>query len=175
MARRIVVVGGPGSGKSTLAATLAEQLDARHVELDRLWWDPEWTPAGRDLLRERVAGQLTDDEWVVDGYYIDEVADLVWPQADTVVWLDPVRRVAIRRAVLRSARRAVRGTELWNGNREPLAVLSPWSITRLIQRWPTYSEGVARALIELDIPREKVVRLRSDIEMHSWLETVRHL
>jgi adenylate kinase family enzyme len=102
-----VVVGGPGSGKSTVAAALAERLGARHVELDELWWDPGWTPAGREKLRQRLSYRLAADRWVVDGNYIDEVADLAWPGADAIVWLDLPRRVAIRRAVLRSTRRAL--------------------------------------------------------------------
>ena len=105
--RRIVVVGGPGSGKTVVAASLAERVDARHVELDELWWQEEWTPAGRDELRRRLTAPLDAHRWVIDGNYIDEIAELVWPQADTIVWLDPPRHVAVRRAVMRSARRAV--------------------------------------------------------------------
>lgn len=86
--RRVVVVGGPGSGKSTVASTLAERIGAPHVELDELWWGPGRTPAGRLELHERVFERLAVDEWVVDGNYIDEIADVVWPAADAVVWLD---------------------------------------------------------------------------------------
>jgi adenylate kinase family enzyme len=140
VSRRVVVVGGPGSGKSTVAAVLAQRLAAPHVELDQLWWDADWTPAGRAALRERLAHHIASNRWVVDGNYIDEVADLVWPRADTIVWLDLPRRVAVRRAVLRSASRWATRTDLWNGNRERLAVLSPPSVARLHRRWPTYSE-----------------------------------
>ncbi|MFN3255600.1 MAG: hypothetical protein ACE37B_07885 [Ilumatobacter sp.] len=57
-------------------------------------------PAGRLELRQRRSKRLAVDKWVVDGNYIDEIADLAWPAADAVVWLDPPRHVAIRRAVL---------------------------------------------------------------------------
>ena len=167
--QRVVVVGGPGSGKSTLAAILAEHLDARHVELDRLWWDAAWTPAGREELRRRLAGPLVTDRWVIDGNYVDEVADLVWPAADIIVWLNPARHVAVRRAVLRSGVRAVRRSELWNGNRQSLAVLSPRSITRLVRRWPNYSDAIARTLTQLATADEKVVHLESDAACERWL------
>ena len=167
--RRVVVVGGPGSGKSTVASTLAERIGAQHVELDELWWGPGWMPAGRLELRQRLSERLAVDTWVVDGNYIDEIADLVWSAADAVVWLDPPRHVAIRRAVLRSAGRAVRRTELWNGNRESLAVLSPNSILRLRQRWPGYSERIAYALAQYDVADTKAVRLDSDAAVARWL------
>lgn len=41
-------------------------------------------------LAERIGAQH------VDGNYIDEIADLVWPAADAVVWLDPPRHIGIR-------------------------------------------------------------------------------
>jgi len=167
--QRVVVVGGPGSGKSTVAAMLAERLTARHVELDGLWWDPEWTPAGCEQMRRRLAGPLVADRWVIDGNYIDEVADLVWPLADTIVWLDLPRHVCVRRAVLRSGGRAIRRSELWNGNRQSLAVLSPWSIARLVHRWPDYSKRIARTLTELAIDEEHVVHLDSDAAVDRWL------
>jgi len=163
-----VVVGGPGAGKSTVAAALARRLDAPHVELDELWWDPGWTPVGRDELRSRLTERLGAERWVVDGNYFDEVADLAWPSADTIVWLDLPRRVAVRRAVLRSARRALRRSELWNGNRESLAVLSPVSIAGLARRWPTYSEEIALAIIQLDIADDVVTRLCGDAEVDRW-------
>lgn len=112
---------------------------------------------------------LAANRWVVDGNYLDEIADLVWPRADIIVWMDPPRRVAVRRAVLRSGSRVVRKSELWNGNRQPLAGLSPRSISGLVRRWPTYSAAIARTLAELTIPDEVVVRLGSDAEVDRWL------
>jgi len=163
------VVGGPGSGKSTIATVLAGQLDVPKVELDELWWDPGWRPVGRDELRRRVCARLVAESWVVDGNYVDEIADLVWPRADSVVWLDLPRGVAVRRAVRRAAKRAVARTELWNGNRETFAVLSPVSIRRFVVSWPRYTERIARALEEHGIADQAVIRLRSDIEVRDWL------
>jgi adenylate kinase family enzyme len=167
---RVVVVGGPGSGKSFVAAQLANVLGVAHVELDALWWGPRWKPTGPNRLRDDVSDVLALDCWIVDGNYIDEVADLMWRRADVIVWLDPPRRVAVRRAVRRSVRRVLSAEELWNGNRESLAVLSPRSITTLIRRWPSYSERIAETLVDLEIPVERVVRLHSDAEQEQWLE-----
>ena len=54
--RRIAVVGTSGSGKTTLARRLAQRLGIPHVELDALHWEPDWTPAPRDVSRARGRG-----------------------------------------------------------------------------------------------------------------------
>ena len=46
------------------------------------------------------------------------VRDLLWPRADTIVWLDYAFPLVLRRLAARTVRRAVTGEVLWNGNRE---------------------------------------------------------
>ena len=41
----ILVMGVSGSGKTTYARKLASQLNVPHIELDTLYWGPDWTPA----------------------------------------------------------------------------------------------------------------------------------
>ena len=66
-------------------------------------------------------------------------------------------------------RSAIRRSELWNGNRQSLVVLSPWSIARLVHRSPEYSKRIARTLTELAIDEEHVVHLESDAAVDRWL------
>src|SRR4029077_5182886 len=60
------------------------------------------------------------DGWVVDGTYFGKLGSLVLDAADTIVWLDIPFGTAIRRVLWRTARRAIKREELWNGNRESL-------------------------------------------------------
>lgn len=46
------------------------------------------------------------------------VRDLLWPRADTIVWLDYAFPLVLGRLTARTVRRAVTGEILWNGNRE---------------------------------------------------------
>ena len=167
--RRLVVVGGPGSGKSTLARTVAERIACPYVELDQLWWRPGWT-TDRAGFVQKVGELVRTPRWVCDGNYFEEAAPLLWPVADAVVWLDPPRRVAVRRAVVRTAARLVTGEVLWNGNRERWANLSPVSIVSLARRWSGYSARIARLTGEL--AGDQVVRLSSPGEMSRWLAQV---
>jgi adenylate kinase family enzyme len=119
--RRVVVVGAPGSGKTTAAIEIARRLGLPRVELDALHWGPDWTPVDNSTLRDRLRAAVTGDAWVVDGNYFSlGSADIVWPRADTIVFLDLPRSTVMRRVLTRSLRRAALGTELWEGNRETL-------------------------------------------------------
>jgi len=117
LGRRINVVGTTGSGKTTTARQLAERLGIPHVEMDALNWGPDWTPAEREVLRERTAQALVGEAWVVDGNY-GSARDIVWGQADTIVWLDYTLLVTMAQLTRRTVRRVATGEELWSGNRE---------------------------------------------------------
>ena len=59
------------------------------------------------------------DRWVIDGNYTSlGIAELVWPNADAIVWMDPPKAVVMSQIIRRTLPRAILGRELWNGNRE---------------------------------------------------------
>jgi len=67
------------------------------------------------------------DAWVVDGNYEAVVSDgPIWRRADTVVWLDVPKRVAMWQVTTRTLRRAVTREELWHGNREEWSNILSW-------------------------------------------------
>ncbi|MFO0645244.1 MAG: hypothetical protein U0326_03325 [Polyangiales bacterium] len=136
--RRVVIVGTSGAGKSTLARTLASILDARRVELDALHWEPGWTEAPPATFRARLREALATERWVVDGNYL-HARDLVWPHADTLVWLDYARHVVMRRVIWRTLRRSLKREVLWSGNRESIVrAFGRDSIVRWA--WDTFDE-----------------------------------
>jgi len=76
-----------------------------------------------DVFKERVARAAEGDAWVIDGNYAGRGArELVWPRADTVIWLDPPLATIFVRLFRRAVRRSRSGEELWagTGNRETL-------------------------------------------------------
>lgn len=127
--RRVWVLGGSASGKTTFAAEFASTAGARHVELDRLYWQRDWTPRPAEEFRAELAELLRSPSWVVDGQYAAAV-DSFAAAADCVVWLDPPLRVSWPRLLRRTLTRYVRQEELWaSGNRETFtSVVGPRSI-----------------------------------------------
>ncbi|CAN5206727.1 AAA family ATPase [soil metagenome] len=117
MAERIVVVGISGAGKSTFARMLAARIGAEHVELDRHYWRSGWTTAELADFRSAVEAAVAAPRWVVDGNY-RAVRDLVWPRADTIVWINYSFARVLRQSLVRAVTRIISREELWHGNRE---------------------------------------------------------
>ena len=101
---RILILGRTGSGKTTLARELAAALGVPHVELDALYFGPDLSRAPLDVLRERTSAAIAGERWVTDGNK-RAVRDLVWPRADTIVWLDYPVWVSLRRLARRARSR----------------------------------------------------------------------
>lgn len=101
---RILILGRTGSGKTTLARELAAALGVPHVELDSLYFGPDLSTAPLSLLRERTSAAIAGDRWVTDGNK-RAVRDLVWPRADTVIWLDYPFYVSLWRLAKRARTR----------------------------------------------------------------------
>ena len=174
--RRIVVIGATGVGKSTLARALAEGLDVPFVELDALFWGPKWTPPPPEDFRARVAAATASPAWVVAGNY-HAVRDLLWPRADTLIWLDYPLPLALARLTARTLRRGITRERLWNDNRENLweharvwseHSLFHWLFTtywRYRREFPALFREPAHAHL-------RVVHLRSSRATRAWLRTV---
>lgn len=117
---RIAIIGVTGAGKSTLAAQLSACLSLPLIELDALHWDTGWQAAPPDVFRQRVDAATSAPRWVLAGNY-GQVRDLVWPRADTLVWLDYTLPFVLQRLFRRTVRRLAHREVLWNGNRERFA------------------------------------------------------
>jgi len=168
---RIVVIGTSGSGKTTMAGQLAARRGLRHIELDALFWDAEWTPAPHAVFRERLLAALPDDGWVVDGNY-SQVRDILWGRANTVVWLDYSLPVVLARVTRRTFSRMVTRETLWNGNRERLRdtlfsreSILLWALTSYRRNRRTY----VALLAQPDYRRLSVIHLRSPRAADEWL------
>lgn len=116
---RVSVVGTSCSGKTTFARALSAALKTPHVELDALFWQPEWVSRPVAEFRGLVDAAISQDAWIIDGNY-SSARDLVWRRATHVIWLNYSFPVVAARAVSRTARRIVTGEELFSGNRESL-------------------------------------------------------
>ncbi|MFK7962237.1 MAG: adenylate kinase [Phycisphaerales bacterium] len=114
---RIVVVGPSGAGKSTAARRIAAALEIPHVELDAIFWGPEWTKRPMDACRADLAAATTGDAWIVDGNY-REMRDVVWPRATMVVWLDVPWLRTMGQILVRTFRRSATGQRVCGDNRE---------------------------------------------------------
>ena len=168
---RVVVLGLSGSGKTTLAAALGRALDAPHIELDALFWEPKWTMATNEAFRQRLAEATAGDAWVVDGNYA-RGRDLVWPRATAIIWLDYPLPFVMARLFWRTLRRYVARTELWSGNREQFW---PQFFTRdslflwILQKRPEHKREYPLIPTLPEAQGARFIRLRSPRAAARWL------
>jgi adenylate kinase family enzyme len=172
--KRIHVIGTSGSGKTTYARRIADRLRIPHVELDALFWQPNWTESPVDEFREKVREALKGDAWTVDGNY-SKVQDIIWGRADIVVWLDYPFMTIMGRVIWRTFRRGLTREVLWSDNRERLwgnlfskDSIIRWSMTTYKRRkrdYPILFQQPEYAQINF-------IRLRSTKEGEAWIASL---
>jgi adenylate kinase family enzyme len=170
MAQRILVLGTTGSGKTTLARHIAKNLHLPHVELDALYWDPNWHAKERDAFRTSVAEATRANGWVIDGNYTSKVEDLLWPRAELAIWLDYPLWLTLYQVCKRTLLRFFTKEELWPGctetfrrqffSRQSIFVYFIKSYLRRKKRFPPLMEKY---------PHVKVVHIRKRQELETLL------
>ena len=122
--KKINIVGTSGSGKSTFSKQLADCLGYPYIELDSIYWGPNWSEPSDEVLFKNLETALDQEVWVLDGNY-SRTTPIKWKAVDTVIWLDFSFRRTLYQAVRRAIYRAYTQQELWpgTGNRESWRLL----------------------------------------------------
>jgi len=121
---RINVIGTSGSGKTTFGRELASALQIPFIELDAIFWGPDWSEPDDSELFPKLSAALAGDHWVLDGNYT-RTLDIKWERVETVIWLDFSFPRTVTQAVKRAVTRIISQEEIWpdTGNRESLKKL----------------------------------------------------
>jgi adenylate kinase family enzyme len=171
---RVVVLGTSGSGKTTLARELSRRMGAPHIELDALYWGPDWTGADKPVFRQRVEQAIEQATWALCGNYAS-VRDLTLARADTAIWLDYPMSIVFTRAFCRTVRRAITRELLWGNNRESLLInffsresLLLW----VIDTWRIRRRDYPKMLRSEKCRHLRVLRFRTPQETAAWLARV---
>jgi adenylate kinase family enzyme len=112
---RIVIIGTTGSGKTTLGENLGRVLAIQPTDLDALNWENDWQAAPPETFEQRVTDVVNRERWIISGNY-SRVRDLIWSQADTIIWLDYPFHVNLWRLSKRTWGRVTGKKLLWNTN-----------------------------------------------------------
>ncbi|MBN3791856.1 toxin [Burkholderia sp. Ac-20353] len=149
---RVVVVGTSGSGKSTFANALATSAGCPYIELDRLYWGPNWAAVPHEQFENAVLAATTGDQWVADGNY-SALRDVLWSRATHVVWLNFGRWTVFSRVLWRTISRGLMRTELSHGNRESLRMAFCSRDSVLLWSYTTFAKNRVKFASLRDDPK----------------------
>ena len=175
LGQRIVVLGVTGSGKSTLARELSNIYGFNYVELDNLFWKPNWERASDEEFIEKVDQAITQSNtWVVDGNYTR--AKIIWQKADTFIWLDYPIRVNFWRLWKRTWKRFLTQEPMWDaGNKESLWRHFFTTDSLFVWAWKSYpkkKEQYTELFGSPDYAHCCMIHLRSPQETRQWLNNI---
>jgi adenylate kinase family enzyme len=117
--KKINIIGTCGSGKSTFSQLLANKINADYIEMDLLFWQPNWQQSNNEQFFKKLNNAVAKDSWVLDGNY-SRSQEIKWQSVDTVIWLDYGFFRTFYQVFTRSINRAWYKNELWagTGNKE---------------------------------------------------------
>lgn len=87
LGRRICIYGR--GGKTSLSRALGDLTGLPVIELDAIFWMPNWVERDSDELLEIVRKRIEEspEGWIIDGNY-SKIRPHILPLTDTVTWLN---------------------------------------------------------------------------------------
>lgn len=174
--QRMLILGRTGSGKTTLARALSAAIGVPHVELDALYFGPNFSTVPLPVLRDRTTAAIAGDRWVTDGNK-SAVRDLVWPRADSIIWLDYPVAVSVwrlgKRALWRTSVLKAQAGQTGGKAGLPKQLLSAAKgVLTALRSHMGQRRQYPRMFAEPENQHLAVVRLRSPRATRRWLAQV---
>lgn len=85
---RIAVIGNAGGGKSTLCRQLSQTLGIPSYAIDQIQWEPGWTPAPYEKVKQQHDRILAQERWIIDGWGSFDLIEARFRAADTIIFVD---------------------------------------------------------------------------------------
>lgn len=171
--QRINVVGTSASGKSTFARKLAEATGLPYIEMDRVFWQPNWTEPSDEVFFSNLRNALSGDHWVLDGNYTRTIP-IKWEKIELVIWLDYSFPRTLIQSIARAISRAWSQEELWEGTGNRESFKQSFFSKKSIIWWSIKTHAKVRAKYESYLKDPKYshirfIRLKSHAEAAQFL------
>ena len=172
----INVIGTSASGKSTFSRKLAKVIDVPHIEMDEIFWGPDWYWPSDDEFFKKLKLSLAVESWILDGNYL-RTTDIKWRNVDIVIWIDYSFARIVFQSISRAISRALSKQELWpnTGNIETFRKLFSkdsiilWAIKCYYPNRRKYK----KMMLSQQYSHIEFVRLRSPVESKEYLANIK--
>ena len=176
MLDKINIVGCSGSGKTTFGVELGKKIDLDPIEIDQLFWKPNWTETPMEELAEIVTDKISTDRWLLVGNY-NRLTELKWKDVDTVIWIDTSYVVTIWQVFWRAMQRSWDKTEIWPGSGCRESFYKAFCTKGSIILWALkmhsgYKRRYEREMKEEKYKHIKFIRLKNRKEMEQYLSKI---
>ncbi|MBT3321448.1 MAG: adenylate kinase [Anaerolineae bacterium] len=171
---RIIVVGTTSSGKYTLAEKLSNILDLDFVELDALYWQPNWVGTPDNEFIPKVDEATRGERWAVAGTY-SRTIPTTWKRAEVIIWLDYSLPLILWQLIKRTFRRNITREVMWGTNTDRFWIhFKLWSDESLV-RWlfNTYGRRKKQYPHFMAMPEHKHLKLhrfKTPKETRAWVK-----
>lgn len=174
--KKINVIGTTGSGKSTFAKALADRIDCPYIQMDQLFWKPNWVESTDDEFMPKVKDAVSGDAWVLDGNY-SRTNDIKWENADAIIWVDFSYFRTLLQLFKRTIMRIITKQELWTGtgNRESFgkSFMSKKSIfVWFYKNYKTNKSRYSELMISPKVTHITFIRLRNPKEVRQFMQGI---
>jgi adenylate kinase family enzyme len=170
---KIIIIGTTGSGKSTLAKQLSMKLNIPYIQLDFLFWKPNWEQPTDEEFFSKIEIAIEKPRWILDGNY-GRTNHLTWKKADTVIWIDLPFWLTFYQNIKRSIIRAINRKEIWEGTGNKESFLRMFSKDSIILwLFKTYDSNVSRyqsRMNDSNFSHITFYRLRSRKEISGFIK-----
>lgn len=170
---RISIRGVSCSGKTTLAKRLSREIDIPHIELDELYWLPNWQTRDLTDFLILVENNLKTNSWVMDGNY-SKVYNGLDVAYDYQIWLDyPFWKIMLR-YLIRTYDRVVNKRKICNGNRERfVSLFSKDSLFIWILR--TYWKRKKELLEKKSSNDERLIIIKNEKDINDLIQRLKQM
>lgn len=173
---KINIIGTSGSGKTTFSRELARKLDFPVIEMDKVFWGPDWGwPSDEEFFR-KLKSALDTEKWILDGNYTRTIP-IKWEKVEVVIWLDYPFIATLLQTIRRSIKRSISGEELWEGTGNRESFRKSFFSKESIILWTIQTHGKVRKKYKEYMDDErfshiKFIRLRSHKEAAFFLSQI---
>lgn len=174
--KRINVIGTTGSGKSTFSEALANKTGYPCIQMDQLFWKPNWVESTDEEFLPKIRNAVSGDSWVLDGNY-SRTNDIKWDKADTIIWVDYSFSRTLLQLFKRTVIRIFSNRELWVGTDNKESFKKSFASRDSIFLWffTNYARNKIRYSQLVDIQKTNkidLIRLRSPKQAAKFIESI---